>query len=153
MRTLLLPILLLTGCAHPRAPQNASTTFHSPGIERCLKYWTAQFSTHASNHFYVCATDIDRGELVEAIVYWREGGRLLTYSEVPRGAEAHAWRLRPKVDRDTVTTDEKVSGSNDVVPHRVWVRWMQQCVTSGKEYVVTLKAAMRAYPKPKGSAS
>ena len=146
MRTLLLLILLLTGCAHPRVPQNAPATFRSPGIKRCLEYWTVQFSQHATNHFYVYATAVDRGDLVEALVYWREGGRLLDYAEVPKGAEAQAWRLRPKVDRDAVLTDETVSGSNALVPHHVWVGWVQQCITSGKEYVVTLKAARRAYP-------
>jgi hypothetical protein len=153
MRTLLLLILFLTGCAHPQAPQNAPATFHSPGIERSLQYWTVQFSQHATNHFYVYATEVDRGDLVEALVYWREGGRLLDYSEVHKGAEAQAWRRRPKVDRDTVLTDEKVSDSNDLVPHRVWVRWMQQCIAGGKEYVVTLKAARRTHPNPKGPVS
>jgi len=149
MRALLLMLLLLTGCAHPRAPQSAPAAFRSPGIERCLQYWTATFSEQATNHFYVCATEVDRGELVEALVYWREGGRLLAYSEVSKSAEAQAWRHRPKVDRDTVPTDERLSGGNDLVPHRVWMRWMEQCITSGKQYVVTLKEARQSFPKPK----
>ena len=132
MRALLLLIPLITGCAHQQAPQVAPAEFHSPGIERCLQYWTANFSLHATNHFYVCATEVDRGDLVGALVYWREEGRLLDYAEVPRGAEAQAWRLRPKVDRNAVLTDEKINSSNDLVPHRVWVRWMKQCITSGK---------------------
>jgi hypothetical protein len=128
------------------------TTFHSPGIERCLQYWTANFSLHATNHFDVWATEVDRGELVEALVYWREGGRLLDYAEVPKGAESQAWRLRPKVDRDTLLTDEQISNGNDLVPHGVWMYCVAQCITIGKEYVVTLQEAEASYAKPKGPA-
>ncbi len=147
MRALFLPLLLLAGCAAPR-PQFDPGNFRSPGVERCLQYWTAHFSSYAVNHFYVCATDLDQGNLVEALVYWREGGRLLDYTEMPQGAEAQAWRLRPKVDRETLLTDEQVSGSNHVVPRRVWQQWVKQCITDGKEYVVTLKNAQAAFPKP-----
>jgi hypothetical protein len=152
MRVLFLLIPLLAGCAHPR-PQPAPATFRSPGIERCLQYWTASFSSHAVNHFCVCATDLDQGNLVEALVYWREGGRLLDYAEVPEGAEAQAWRLRPKVDREAVLTDEKISSNNHVVPRRVWQQWVRQCISDGKEYVVTLKEAQAAFPKPEPSSS
>ena len=150
MRALLLLIPLLAGCASQR-PQFDPADFRSPGIERCLQYWTANLSSQAVNHFYVCATDLDRGDLVEALVYWREGGRLLDYVEVPQGAEAQAWRLRPKVDRQAVTTDEEIGSSNHVVPHRVWMQWVRQCITDGKAYVVTLKQAQAAFPKPKQS--
>jgi len=152
MRALLLVILLLAGCAHPRPSPKAALPFRSPGMDRCLQYWTAQFSTHATNHFYVLATEVDRGDLVEALVYWREGGRLLAYSEAPEGAEDQAWRHHPKVDRSTVLSDEKAGESNDLVPHHKWVRWMKQCITDGTEYVVTLKTATQAYPKAKAPA-
>lgn len=147
MRPLFVLPLLLAGCANPR-PQFDPANFRSPGIERGLQYWTANYSPSAINHFYVCATDLDQGNLVEALVYWREGGRLLDYAEVPEGAEAQAWRLRPKVDREAVLTDEQISGSNHVVPRRVWQQWVRQCITDGKEYVVTLKQAQTAFPKP-----
>ena len=151
MRALLLLIPLLAGCAHQRHAQFDPANFNSPGIERCLQYWTAHFSLHATNHFYVCATEVYQGELVGALVYWREGGRILDYSEVPKGAEPQAWRLRPKVDRTSVPTDERISGSNDLVPHRVWVRWMKRCIDNGKEYVVTLQEAKAAFPASKAS--
>jgi len=147
MRALLLLIPLLAGCAHPRPGQFDPADFHSAGIERCLQYWTANHSPHAANHFYVCATEVYGGELVRALVYWREGGRILDYSEVPKGAEPQAWRLRPKVDRNTVLTDERISASNDLVPHRTWVRWMNECITHGKEYVVPLVDAKAAFPR------
>ena len=83
MRALLLLIPLLAGCAHHPATKVAPVTFHSPGIERCLQYWTANYSAHDTNHFYVCATEVDRDDLVEALVYWKEGGRLLDYCEMP----------------------------------------------------------------------
>ena len=149
MRALLLLIPLLTGCAHHHAPQVAPADFRSPGIKRCLQYWTANYSPHATNHFYVCATDVDRGDLVEALVYWKEGGRLLDYAEVSKGAEPQAWRLRPKVDRNALLTDENISRSNDVVAHRVWVRWVRRCITSGKDYVVTLQEATASFPRSK----
>ena len=149
MRALFLLIPLLAGCAHPQAPQDAPAAFHSPGIERCLRYWTAHFSGQATNHFYVYPTDVDQGDLVGALVYWREGGRLLDYAEVAKGAEAQAWRLRPKVDRSAVLTDERIRGGNDLVAHRVWINWVRRCITRGKEYVVTLAEATTSYPRSK----
>jgi hypothetical protein len=146
----LLLIPLLAGCAHQQPRQFDPASFNSPGMERSLQYWTANFSSHSTNHFYVCATELDRGELVRALVYFREEGRILDYLEEPSGAEARSWRLRPMVDRDAVLSDEKVGISNDLVPHRVWVRWMQQCITSGREYVVTLSDAKAAFPESKG---
>jgi hypothetical protein len=145
----LLLIPLLAGCAHPRSGQLAPASFDSPGMERSLQYWTANFSPYPTNHFYVCATEVDHGELVRALVYFREGGRILDYLEEPKGAEALAWRLRPMVDRDAILSDEKVGLSNDLVPHRVWVRWMKECITSGREYIVTLSEAQRAFPGSK----
>jgi len=150
MRALLLLIPLLAGCAQPR-PQPGPGDFHSAGIERCLQYWTATFSSHDVNHYYVCATELDRGELVQALVYWREEGRLLDYAEMPKGAEAQSWRLRPKVDREAVMTDEKISNSNHVVPHRVWQKWVTQCITDGKGYVVPLQQAREAFPQSAAS--
>jgi hypothetical protein len=147
MRTLLLLIPLLAGCAHPQAHHDAPAAFRSPGIERCLRYWTAHFSGQATNHFYVYPTDLDQGDLVGALVYWREGGRLLDYAETPEGQEAQAWRLRPKVDRTAVLTDEQIKGSNDLVAHRVWVNWVRRCITRGNEYMVTLKEATASYPR------
>jgi hypothetical protein len=146
MRILLLVALVLAGCAHQRPAPVAPASFRSPSIERCLRYWTAKSSQQATNHFYVYATEVDRGELSRAVVYWREGGRLLNYLEPRPGAEAEAWRLGPIVDRNTVPTDERIGGSNRVVTHRVWVRWMRECLSKGREYVVTLKEARTAYP-------
>jgi hypothetical protein len=139
---------LLAGCASPR-PQFDPADFRSPGIERSLQYWTANFSQYPVNHFHVCATDLDQGELVEALVYWREGGRLLDYMEMPKGAEAQAWRLRPKVAREALHTDEEISRNNHVVPRRVWMNWVNQCITDGKEYIVPLSQALATFPKPK----
>ena len=147
----LLLIAVLAGCAHHRPAQIDPASFNSPGMDRSLQYWAANFSSHRTNHFYVFATEVDRGELVRALVYWREEGRILDYLEEPQGAEALSWRLRPMVDRDAILSDEKIGISNDLVPHRVWVRWMQQCITSGREYVVTMAEAKAAFPKDKGS--
>ena len=151
MRVMFLLVPLLAGCAHQRPAQFNPASFDSPGIERSLQYWTANNSHSPSNHYYVYATDMDRGELVSALVYWREGGRILVYSEEPQGSEPKAWRLRPKVDRNTVSSDESVTGANEVVPHGMWVRWMKDCIDHGKEYAVNLSAAQEAFPAPKES--
>jgi len=145
MRALLLLIPLLAGCVHK--PEFNPANFRSPGIERCLEYWTANYSRFPTNHFYVCATEVDRYELVRALVFWREGGRLLDYAESSAGEEAQAWRLPPKVDRDAVLTDESISYGNDVIPHRVWLKSVRQCITRGREYQVTLEQAEAAFPK------
>jgi hypothetical protein len=142
-------LLLLAGCAHTRPAQDGLVAFRSPGIERCLQYWTAHNSDQPTNHFYVWPTSLDGGNLVEALVYWREGGRILDYLESPPGKEAQAWRLRPKVDRSTLVSDESVSLSNDLVSHTRWVHWMNQCITHGTEYVVTLAQAKTQFPSPK----
>ena len=123
---LLFPPPLVTGCAHHPRARVDHANFYAPNLERALKYWTANHSIQPANHFFVYATELDRGELVSALVYWREGGRILDYSEEPQGAEPRAWRLRPKIDRNAVRSDEQLSAGNDVVPHEVWqvrARW------------------------------
>jgi hypothetical protein len=147
----LLLSLLLVGCAHNQPRQFDPASFNSPGMERSLQYWAAKFSSHGTNHFYACATEVDRGDLVRALVYWREGGRILDYLEEPPGSEALSWRLRPMVDRDAILSDERIGISNDLVPHRIWMRWMEQCITGGREYVVTLREAKATFPEDKGS--
>lgn len=151
MRALILLIPLLAGCAHPR-PQFDPANFRSPGIERCLEYWTANFSHSLTNAFYVYATETDQGELARALVFWREGGRLLDYVEMPPGTEAQAWRLRPKVDRDAVFTDERIGLGNDLVPHRAWMRSVRQCITRGLGYEITLDQALAAFPNTEPAA-
>ena len=145
MRVLLLLIPLLAGCVHQ--PERNPANFRSPGMERCLEYWTVNNSQYATNHFYVCATEVDQYELVRALVFWREGGRLLDYAETPAGAESQAWRLRPKVDRDAVYTDETISRGNDVIPHSVWLKSVRECITRGREYQITRVQAEAAFPK------
>ena len=95
---------------------------------------------------------MDQGELMRALVFWREGGRLLDYAEMPAGAEAQAWRLRPKVDRDAVITDERIGLGNDLVPHRVWLRSVRQCITRGRGYEITLDRALAAFPNAEPAA-
>ena len=57
-----------------------TSDFRSPSITRCLDYYVAHFSHHATNHFYVGAVEVDHGQLVRALVYWREERTILDYS-------------------------------------------------------------------------
>lgn len=124
----------------------------SSSIKRCLLYWTANFSTNAVNHFYVGAAQ-PAGGFTEALVYWKEERTLLDYGglaeDAPKGAEIEAWHHPLKLDRDTVDTPEEIGGSNYLETHRNWVGWMEQCLSHGREYVISLEDAKRLYPKQK----
>jgi hypothetical protein len=124
----------------------------SSSIKRCLLYWTANFSTNAANHFYVGATQ-PAGGFAEALVYWKEERTILDYSglaeDAPKGAEIEAWRHPLKLDRDTVDTPEEIGGSNYLETHRTWLDWMDQCLSRGREYVISLDEARRLYPPEK----
>jgi hypothetical protein len=154
MRTLILFLVLLAGCA--RSANNGvmcvvASDFHSPKIERELKFYVANFSTYPTNHFYVEATEVNHGELVKALVCWKEARMLLPYSELaddaPDGAEIFAWQApHLKLVRDTVDTAEDIGGSTYLETHRQWVDWMEQCISKGKLYVVTLNEATNLFP-------
>ena len=154
MRALIIMTFLLAGCA--RSADSGimhvlASDFRSPRVERELKFYVANYSTHATNHFYVGATKLDRGQLVTALVYWKEPRILMNYGELtddaPEGSENFAWQGHHlKLGRDTVDTPQDGYGSTYLVTHRQWVDWMEQCISKGKLYVVTLDAATNAFP-------
>jgi hypothetical protein len=154
MRTFTFIVLLFTaGCAWNAdyGIHVTSSDFHSRKIDRELKFYVANFSTHATNHFYIGATELDHGNLVKAMVYWKEPRILMDYGELsdtePEGAEIFAWQgMHLKLGRDTVDTPEDIACSTYLETHRQWVDWMEECVYKGKLYIVTLDAATNAFP-------
>lgn len=65
------------------------------------------------------------------------------------GAEAEAWHHDLRLDRDTVDAQDDIGGSTYLITHRLWVDWMEQCLSRGREYVITLEDARRLSPKSK----
>jgi hypothetical protein len=144
--------MLLAGCAHQRAA--ITSNFRSPRIERELNYYVANFSSHETNHFYVCATKLERGQLLKAIVYWKEERTLLDYGELEPDARHDIFAWGPhelKLDRDTVDTQEEVGTSDYLETHRTWVEWMEQCIRKGKPYCVLATDARRVFPAESGT--
>jgi hypothetical protein len=159
MRTLLAFVVLLTGCAHQSQSgvmRVIAADYRSPRIERCLSYWATynaeDYTLHPTNHFYVGATEIRRGELIAALVYWKEERTILFYEGLNdwmplEGQEVMAWRGGGlKLGRDTVDTIEDIGGSSYLQPHRQWVDWMDQCISKGKLYVIALDEATKMCP-------
>lgn len=64
-------------------------------------------------------------------------------------AEIEALNHPLRLDRDTVDMEDDIAGSNYLVTHRLWVDWMEQCLSRGREYVIRLDEARRLYPKKK----
>jgi hypothetical protein len=153
LRLLFVFILLLAGgCAHEGLMRVTGSYPHTAPIKRCLQYWTSNFSTNATNHFYIGAAPLSDGTTV-ALAYWKEERTILEFSELaadaPKGAEIEAWIQDLRLDRDTVDTLEDVGGSNYLVTHRTWVDWMEQCLSRGRECVVLFEEARRFYPAEK----
>jgi len=154
MRAFIIIAFFLVGCA--RNPDNGimhvvDSDFRSQKIDRELKFYVANFSTHATNHFFIGATKLDHGQLVTALVYWKEPRILMDYGELtddtPEGAEIFAWRGHHlKLGRDTVDTLKDGYGSTYLETHRQWVDWMEQCISKGKPYVITLDEATNLFP-------
>lgn len=145
----LLFTLLLAGCARDKLV--VTSGFRSLRIERELNYYVANFSSHETNHFYVGATKLIHGQLVEAMVYWKEERMLLPYVELEPDAWAdiEAWypqRDQLKLDRDTVDTPEEIGSSTYLETHRYWVDWMEDCIRKGKPYCVLKSEALRVAP-------
>jgi len=150
LRLILVLIPLLTGCAqdlHVVGPYP-----ESPSIKRCLLYWTSNFSTNATNHYFVGSTK-PSGGFVDAFVYWKEERTILEYAELapdaPAGSEIESFHDDLKLDRDTVDAEDDIAGSSYLVTHRVWVDWMEGCLSQGRKYVITLDEARRLSPKQK----
>jgi hypothetical protein len=146
---MLLAIPLLAGCAHERVLHVTGPYPDTPCVRRCLDYYVSNFSTNGTNHFYVGATP---GGWGVALVYWKEERTIMDYNELDpesEGREALAWQHELKLDRDTVDTEDDIGGSNYLITHRLWVDWMEQCLSRGREYVVTLEEARRRSLKRK----
>jgi hypothetical protein len=149
-KTILLLLLVLpVGCAEDRPLRVAASDFQSRRIERELHSYVAAHPLHATNHFYVGATKLDHGELIEALVYWKEERVLLPYTELEANAthEAFAWQGHElKLDRDTVDTPEEIAGSTYLATHWQWAKWVGQCISKGKPYRVLATDARCAFP-------
>jgi hypothetical protein len=149
VRPLVFVVPCIAGCAHEHLAHVTGPQPDSPCVRSCLRYLVSNFSTNDTNHFYVGA--LHRGGF-EAFVYWKEERTIWEYNELEPDAEGkepmafHHWL---KLDKDTVDTQEEIGGSNYLVTHRVWVDWMEQCLSRGREYVITLEEARRLSPKRK----
>ena len=86
------------------------------------------------------------GGFAEALVYWKEERTSWTTVGLPK---THGKVQRLKLDRDTVDTPEEIGGSNYLETHRTWLDWMDQCLSRGREYVISLDEARRLYPPEK----
>jgi hypothetical protein len=129
--------------------------FRSPRTTRSLNYYVAHYSSHATNHFYVGPIEVQDGELVRALVYWKEERTLLPYAELtadtPDGADSLAWRGHDlKLDRDTVDSPTDIAGSTYLVTHRMWLDWMDECLSKGRAYSVILSGARQMFAKAGG---
>jgi hypothetical protein len=144
-------LVALIGCMHDRPSRVAASDFQSPRLERELNFYIAAHPSHATNHFYVGATKLDHGQLIEALVYWKEERILLPYTELEADAphDVFAWQGHElKLDRDTVDAPEDIAGSTYLVTHRQWAEWAEQCISKGKPYCVLATDAHRAFPPP-----
>ncbi len=141
---------LLTGCAQDRLLHVVGPYPESPSIERCLLYWTSNFATNATNHYYVGATK-PSGGFVDAFVYWKEERTILEYAELdpeaPPGTEIEAFHHLLKLDRDTVDTPEDRAGSTYLETHRTWLDWMDGYLSRGREYLINPEESRRLSPK------
>ena len=151
-RLFLVLIPLLAGCVQQRLLHVVGPYPESPSIKRCLLYWTSNFSTNVTNHYYAGATK-PSGGFVDAFIYWKEERTLLEYAELeadaPPGTEIFAFHHDLKLDRDTVDTPDDIGGSTYLETHRTWVEWMEGCLSRGREYVIILEEARRLSPKVK----
>lgn len=130
--------------------QVVTSSARSQKVERALKFYVANFSTHATNHFYVGATKLDGAETLAALVYWKEPRLLMDYAELADDASdrAQIFALNHplKLDRDTVDTPEDIAGSTYLVTHREWVNSSEQCISKGRLYAITLDEATNLFP-------
>ena len=159
MRAILLTALLFTGCARHEDDglmHVVAADFRAPRLVRSLNYYVAHYSSHATNHFYVGPIEVHDGELVRALVYWKEERTLLPYAELtadtPDGAEVFAWHGHDlKLDRDTVDSPTDITGSAYLVTHRMWMDWMDECVSRGRPYSVLRGDARQMFAEAGGS--
>jgi hypothetical protein len=148
-KMILLSFAMLTGCVHDEPSRVVASDFQSRRIERELNFYVATHPSHATNHFYVGATRVNHGQLIEAFIYWKEERILLPYTELEVDAshDAFAWQGHElKLGRDTVDTPEDIAGSTYLQTHRQWAEWVEQCIAKGRAYTVMVTDARRAFP-------
>jgi hypothetical protein len=153
MRAIILTTLFFVACTSPShngLMHVVTADFRSPRLTRSLNYYVAHYSSHATNHFYVGPIEVQDGELVRALVYWKEERTLLPYSELTadarEGTDGFAWQGHDlKLDRDTVDSPADIAGSTYLVTHRMWMDWMDECVSKGRPYSVVLSDAHQMF--------
>jgi hypothetical protein len=153
MRAIILTALFFAGCARQADDglmHVVVADFHAPRLARSLNYYVAHYSSHATNHFYVGPIEVHDGQLVRALVYWKEERTLLPYAELTAdtadGAEGFAWHGHDlKLDRDTVDSPADIAGSTYLVTHRIWMDLMDECVARGRPYSVLRSEARQVF--------
>ena len=156
----LLCLAVITGCSASATdlstnnePSFFSGNFHSPRIIRELNYYVANYSLSPTNHFYVVATELNGTNITEGFVYWAEDQRLLSYSEFYPDSkdDCDAWRPDGdwKLGRDTVNSEDEINGSDYLITRSQWHGWVNQCLTKGKLYTISLPVAQQMFPDNK----
>ena len=119
----------------------------SDSLKMGLNYWTATFSDHPVNHFYVGRTR--SADSIQALIYWKEERTLIEYRGLTEASDeplalSLAFGHSLKLDRDTVDSDAEIGGSTYVITHRRWVDDMEKCLSLGSAYTISLEEAKRA---------
>ena len=160
MKIILLPLLLSIALGAAAARELGEGMFRVSGgafwsrwIESDLHFYVALSSEHPTNHFYVAAMSTEKGQLADALVYWKEEQTILHWSDIAPsgrpGGEIFAWDIHDwKFGKDTLPPGRDRDGSTlPFVSHRVWKKWRDACVSKGKAYTITRKSAKRLFPK------
>jgi hypothetical protein len=156
-KTIIFLSCLVLMSAYAQSPIFSVTgSFYSLRLERELNFYAATHPLYPTNHFYVGATKLNQTNMLEGLVYWKEEGLLLSYTELNADAshdifawQGHEWKL----GRDTVGTPDEINGSDYLITAQQWHDWVNQCVSKGKLYVVLTADAQRIFPNTKSKSS
>ena len=156
MRSLALLLLALGSAGCASVPKDdlmhvVSSRFESKWLDRAMLYFVAWNSSSETNHFYVGATAVDGRQLLEALVYWKEGRRVMVYREqdenAAEGLIGFAWPPQPSwhLLRDTRDSMDEGLGQTCITV-RMWTDWMEECLHKGRMYSVARAQATNAFP-------
>lgn len=118
-------------------------------MEGDLQYLADQFGTFATNSFFVGATRVRDGDLIEAHVYWKERRTLLLYwarddDEYLRSASATSWHKEWPLESGTVDPTDNAGCYRLHLDN--WIMWMQECVKKGRRFTITKRKPNRVAP-------
>jgi hypothetical protein len=137
-------ILMITGCSTlPNDTQRhvVDTSYRCKWLKGDMQYLLRERGVAPTNHFFVGAIRVNKGELAEALVYWKEKRTLCLYYarddyEGYRDRSYESWWSTWPLNSGTIDPGETSDACGRGAPLQLdyWAKCVAECLQKGQVY-------------------